>query len=328
MGTSNTGGPLEGVPEPLMDCLLGYLAQERFALRDEMEARMADFALQDELRRNAVEGKDEQEKKNAAANGNGSKDTAATMVGDFYQRKITPSDKEAAVIDPWGAALGLAALSSSYISIDNNNKTTARATINKGIDKGAVIIDDFEANSLRRAVDEAMATAKTQARQQLIIVASLIDKLPNLAGLARTCEVFRANKLVLADASITKHPEFASISVSAEHWVPIEQVSPIVLAPWLRKKATEGYTLVGLEQTAESTRLQDYQFPKKTVLLLGAEKEGVPADLLQLLDATVEIPQLGVVRSLNVHVSAAIGIYEFTRQSLAAAKAAADVVTE
>jgi tRNA G18 (ribose-2'-O)-methylase SpoU len=321
-----------------MDCLLGYLAQEKFALRYAIEAKMADFALNDEIRRNAIEGEQRQEKEKALANANGSKDTPATTGADFYQRKITPSDKEAAVIDPWGAALGLAALSSSYTcSINNNNNNnnnnnttvaTTTTTTNKGVDKNAVVIDNFEADPLRRAVDEAIATAQTKARQELIIVASLIDKVPNLAGLARTCEVFRASKLVLADVSITTHPQFASISVSAEHWVPIEQVSPIVLAPWLRKKATEGYTLVGLEQTAESTRLQEYIFPKKTVLLLGAEKEGVPADLLQLLDATVEIPQSGVVRSLNVHVSAAIGIYEFTRQSLEAAKAAASIITE
>ena len=296
-----------------MDCLSEYLLQEKFALKSDTDVKMAKAAFQDEVRRNLVKG--EHANNNSSGNGNGlsqheataTTTTPSTTIGDFYQRKITPSDKEAAVTDPWGAALGLAALSSS-------SKTT---------DTTKVVVDEFEADPLRRAVDEAIATAQTQARQELIIVASLIDKLPNLAGLARTCEVFRASKLVLADASITKNPLFASISVSAEHWVPIEQVSPVVLAPWLRKKATQGYTLVGLEQTAESTQLQEYQFPKKTVLLLGAEKEGVPADLLQLLDATVEIPQLGVVRSLNVHVSAAIGIYEFTRQSLAAAAAKA-----
>jgi tRNA G18 (ribose-2'-O)-methylase SpoU len=326
LGTSNTGGPLEGVPLPLMDCLIAYLAQEKFVLREEIDAKMADFALQDELRRNTVVKGSEKGVEEHVAMANASGTSPKTTIsatggggGDFYQRKITPSDKEAAVTDPWGAALGLAALSSSYSS-NNNNKTSSTA-----IDKTAVVIDQFEADPLRRAVDEAIATAQNEARQELIIVASLIDKLPNLAGLARTCEVFRASKLVLQDASITKNPLFASISVSAEHWVPIEQVSPVVLAPWLKKKATEGYTLVGLEQTAESTRLQEFKFPKKTVLLLGAEKEGVPADLLQLLDATVEIPQLGVVRSLNVHVSAAIGMYEFTRQSLAAATAAAGV---
>ena len=36
--------------------------------------------------------------------------------------------------------------------------------------------------------------------------------------------------------------------------------------------------------------------------------------VLHLLDATVEIPQMGVVRSLNVHVSGALAVYEYTRQ--------------
>ena len=35
-----------------------------------------------------------------------------------------------------------------------------------------------------------------------------------------------------------------------------------------------------------------------------------------MLDATVEIPQLGVIRSLNVHVSGAIALYEYTKQQL------------
>ena len=44
--------------------------------------------------------------------------------------------------------------------------------------------------------------------------------------------------------------------------------------------------------------------PRKMVLLVGREKEGIPVPLLQELDLVVQIPQLGLVRSLNVHVSA------------------------
>ncbi len=35
---------------------------------------------------------------------------------------------------------------------------------------------------------------------------------------------------------------------------------------------------------------------------------------MQALDCCVEIPQGGVVRSLNVHVSGAIAVYEYTRR--------------
>ena len=52
------------------------------------------------------------------------------------------------------------------------------------------------------------------------------------------------------------------------------------------------------------------------MLVLGNEKEGIPFDIISHLDVVVEIPQEGIIRSLNVHVSAAIAIWEFTRGKL------------
>lgn len=46
------------------------------------------------------------------------------------------------------------------------------------------------------------------------------------------------------------------------------------------------------------------------------ENEGIPANLLSLLDLTIELPQAGVVRSLNVHVTGAIVIWEYAKQHL------------
>lgn len=53
---------------------------------------------------------------------------------------------------------------------------------------------------------------------------------------------------------------------------------------------------MGLEQTAFSQYLGDFAFPRKTALVLGAEKEGIPAPLMAHLDECVEIPQ--VIRML------------------------------
>ena len=55
--------------------------------------------------------------------------------------------------------------------------------------------------------------------------------------------------------------------------------------------------IIGVEQTSSSQSLLDYQFPKQPiVLLLGKEKEGIPVQLLQVVDQCVEIPQLGIIR--------------------------------
>ncbi|KAG7512411.1 putative methyltransferase TARBP1 [Solea senegalensis] len=158
----------------------------------------------------------------------------------------------------------------------------------------------------------------------LLVVASLIDKPTNLGGLCRTCEIFGASSLVLDSLRHINDKHFQSLSVSSELWLPLLEVKPVELTDFLQEKKSEGYCIVGVEQTANSQSLQDYQFPEKTLLLLGNEREGIPANLLQMLDVCVEIPQQGVIRSLNVHVSAALLIWEYTRQHLASGSAKAD----
>ena len=84
---------------------------------------------------------------------------------------------------------------------------------------------------------------------------------------------------------------------------------------WLLAHKAKGYFVFGLEQTSSSVSLSEMKFPDRpTVLLLGKEKEGIPVEYLQAVDQCVEIPQLGIIRSLNVHVSGAIAIWEHTKQ--------------
>ena len=150
----------------------------------------------------------------------------------------------------------------------------------------------------------------------LIVVASLIDRGPNLGGLCRTCEIFGASRLVLGSKQVVSEKDFKSVSVSSEKWVDIEEVMVHDLEMYLLKMKREGFTIVGVEQTAQSKKLVDFQFPRSTVLVLGNEKAGIPVEIIQLLDECVEIRQHGIIRSLNVHVSGALLIWEYTRQHL------------
>lgn len=52
------------------------------------------------------------------------------------------------------------------------------------------------------------------------------------------------------------------------------------------------------------------------MILLGNESHGVPDEFLNMADLCVEIPQFGVIRSLNVHVSASIIIWEYCKQHM------------
>lgn len=86
------------------------------------------------------------------------------------------------------------------------------------------------------------------------------------------------------------------------------------LPPVLKTLKKEGYTLVGLEQTTNSTQLSEYAFPKKTALIIGSEREGLSDACLELLDAVVEIPVWGMPYSYNAATATSLALYEYCRQ--------------
>ncbi|KAJ3416153.1 Tar (HIV-1) RNA binding protein 1 [Chytridiales sp. JEL 0842] len=153
-----------------------------------------------------------------------------------------------------------------------------------------------------------------KARNPLIVVASLVSKAPNLGGLCRTCEIFNAELLVVNDLKVKDDVKFLSTVVTADKWMPMHEVKEADLMAYLLKKKDEGYSLIGIEQATRSVSMENFTFPEKCLVILGKEKEGMPAEYMPILDHILEIPQFGVIRSLNVHVSGALTIWEYTRQ--------------
>ena len=82
--------------------------------------------------------------------------------------------------------------------------------------------------------------------------ASLIDKIPNLAGLARTSEIMNASSLIINWAGVCQLDEFKGISVTSEKWLPIYEVKEKDLLDYLMYQKSNGYKIVGIEQTANS----------------------------------------------------------------------------
>ena len=164
------------------------------------------------------------------------------------------------------------------------------------------------------ALVELRTRKGVQKRHELIIVASLIDKLPNLAGLTRTAEVFNLQMITVSVKNILNDSEFKSMAVTADKWLPMMEVPKPDLELFIKLYRSKGYKIIGLEQTGNSITIEKYPFSSKSVLVLGHEKDGIPSELLGLLDACLEIPQFGLIRSLNVHVSASICIWEYMKQ--------------
>jgi TrmH family RNA methyltransferase len=60
--------------------------------------------------------------------------------------------------------------------------------------------------------------------------------------------------------------------------------------------------------------LADIELRDQVTFVLGAEREGVPKDVLERCDASASIPMAGSAESLNVAVAGAIALYEHRRR--------------
>jgi tRNA G18 (ribose-2'-O)-methylase SpoU len=199
------------------------------------------------------------------------------------------------VIDDYSRSLEM----KNSVTVEENNEISNSQR--KYIPQIGSLFPGIEPNQSRRKVT------------QLIVVASLVDKTTNIAGLCRSAEVFGAQRLVVPSMSILKEAQFSAMSVTAEQWIDVEEVPETRLAGYLSNMKSSGYTVVCLEQTHDSVEIQNFKFPEKCCLVLGNEKSGVPVHFLPCMDVCVEIPQRGVIRSLNVHVSGAIAMWQYNQ---------------
>jgi tRNA G18 (ribose-2'-O)-methylase SpoU len=128
---------------------------------------------------------------------------------------------------------------------------------------------------------------------------------------------------VVSSLSLLKGDDFKKVAVSAGEHLSFQEVAVGGLRSYCKQLRAQGFTVAALEQTSHSLPLHQLRghvsspAPEgKIAIVLGREKEGVPVDLLEEVDVCVEIPQQGVLRSLNVHVSATLFLWELTRARL------------
>ncbi|GAA4582453.1 TrmH family RNA methyltransferase [Planotetraspora phitsanulokensis] len=80
---------------------------------------------------------------------------------------------------------------------------------------------------------------------------------------------------------------------------------------WLERRREAGHHVVGVELAEEAVRLADLPMARRpTIAVLGHEREGIPPEALDLLDAVVEIPMIGTGASLNVAVAGSLVLYK------------------
>jgi RNA methyltransferase, TrmH family len=77
-------------------------------------------------------------------------------------------------------------------------------------------------------------------------------------------------------------------------------------------EAGEGFRRIALAPR-DGVPLPELDLPERVIFVLGAEREGLPDEVLGAADAVATIPQPGRAESLNVATAGAIALYEWRR---------------
>lgn len=146
----------------------------------------------------------------------------------------------------------------------------------------------------------------------VVIVLDDIRSALNVGSVFRTSDAYLIDKIYLC--GITAKPPHKEITKSAigatdsVEWEYYDNANDC-----LTDLKNENYTILGIEQTDKSIRLDQYEVLKdiKYALVFGNEVNGLTNGLIPLLDDAIELPQFGTKHSLNISVCAGIVIWDF-----------------
>ena len=99
-------------------------------------------------------------------------------------------------------------------------------------------------------------------------------------------------------------PVVSKASVGASEMVSLIPVSNLV--DTLKKFQDAGYFSVATEISDQAKPLDSFEFPEKTVLMVGAEGSGIQPLLSKRSDFHLYIPMKGAIDSLNVSQATAV----------------------
>jgi tRNA G18 (ribose-2'-O)-methylase SpoU len=159
----------------------------------------------------------------------------------------------------------------------------------------------------RLSIDEY----KTSKKVPVVIVLDNIRSLNNIGSVFRTADCFRLNEIHLCGITATPpHREIQKTALGATvsvDWKYFENTKDSI-----NELRETGFKIYSVEQVENSISLENFiPDPKsKYALVFGNEINGVSEEVIELSDASIEIPQYGTKHSFNISVSVGIVMWQ------------------
>lgn len=155
---------------------------------------------------------------------------------------------------------------------------------------------------------------KSAEKIPVVIVLDNVRSQHNVGSIFRTADAFCVMEIHLCGITATPpHREIHKTALGATESVSWKYFPETIGS--IRSLKKEGYKIYAVEQTDESTLLDNMQMPSlnKIALVFGNEIHGIDETVIGESDESIEIPQFGTKHSLNISVTAGIVVWELAK---------------
>jgi tRNA (guanosine-2'-O-)-methyltransferase len=153
-------------------------------------------------------------------------------------------------------------------------------------------------------------------QNDLAIVLENVFDPHNISAVMRSCDAVGVQEIYVLNTKIPRHKKWGTrSSSSAAKWLTVHQFENAgECFTALRKKYS---TILTTHLSSDAVSLYQLDLTGSVALLFGNEHSGVSDEIIQMADGNFIIPQVGMIRSLNISVACAVSLYEAFRQKLA-----------
>jgi tRNA (guanosine-2'-O-)-methyltransferase len=158
-----------------------------------------------------------------------------------------------------------------------------------------------------------LTTVLNKRQHNITVVLENVFDPHNISAVMRTCDAVGVQEIYVLNTKIPPHKKWgAKSSSSAAKWLTIHQFTDAEIC---FKKLRSNYNhILTTHLGSDSIILHDINFTESIALIFGNEHEGVSEEIRKLADGNFIIPQVGIIKSLNISVACAVTLYEAFRQ--------------
>lgn len=160
---------------------------------------------------------------------------------------------------------------------------------------------------------ERINSVLSKRQDDLTIVLENVYDPHNISAVMRSCDAIGIQEIYVLNTKINPHKKWGKrSSSSAAKWLTIHQFTN---AEECFARLRERYShILTTHLSGDAVSLYKVDLTQKTALVFGNEHAGVSEEIRALADGNFIIPQVGMIRSLNISVACAVSLYEAFRQ--------------